>query len=100
MTISEFRIKLVREEGIRQGFREGFRQGIRQGVREGTKQGVREGTKQGIRQGIKQGIEKNLADNIITVFEKGYSAESIADLFSQPLAKVAQIIATDEASRK
>jgi hypothetical protein len=64
MTITEFRMKLVRE------------------------------------QGIEQGIEQNLADNIISVFEKGYSAESISDLFSQPLEKVEKIIATHQASKR
>ena len=96
MTITEFRITLVREEGIRQGIKEG----IRQGVKRGTKQGIKEGTKQGIRHGIKQGIEINLADNIITIFDKGYSAESIADLLTQPLEKVQQIIARYQASKK
>lgn len=63
MTITEFRMKLVREEGIEQG--------------------------------IEQGIESN----IITVFDKGYSVESIADLLSQPLEKVQQIIARYQASK-
>jgi hypothetical protein len=59
MTITEFRMTLVREEGIEQGIKH----------------------------------------NVITVFEKGYSAESIADLRSQPLEKVQQIIARYQASK-
>ncbi len=67
MTITEFRMKLVREEGIEQG------------------------------EDI--GRESELYDNVVTVFEKGHSAESIADLLSKPLAKVQQIIARYQASK-
>jgi flagellar biosynthesis/type III secretory pathway protein FliH len=72
MTITEFRMQLVFQEGFKQGFEQGF----------------------------KRGIEQSLERNVIIIFDKGYSAESIADLLSKPLAKVQQIIARYQASKK
>ncbi len=86
MTITEFRMKLVREEGIEQGHERGFEQGIEQGIEQGREEGFEEALK--------------IYNDIVTFWEQGHSDESISNFLSISLLKVQKIIATHEAAKK
>jgi flagellar biosynthesis/type III secretory pathway protein FliH len=86
MTITEFRMNLVREEGFQEGFKIGFHGGLRQ-ARELNKQ---------------MRIVSPKVELILEVTERlknWESAEKIANDLSQPLQEIQKIVRAFEASK-
>lgn len=65
-------------------------------IEEFIEEGIQIGEKKGIEKGRIEGIEKAKAEDILKLYRKGLSIETIADYLDYPLEKVKKIIAANK----
>ena len=70
-------------------------EGIQKGVQLGVQLGIQQGVQQGIQQGVQQGVQQNRIKTILSLAQRSFTPEQIADILSLDLAEVERVLARD-----
>ena len=62
-------------------------------IEEGIKKGVQQGVRLGIQQGVQQGVQQNRIKTILSLAQRSFTPEQIADLLSLDLEEVERVLA-------